>query len=86
MVCLKVGEKKGNKMQFPDNIQNKMLRGIADKVCNNIPASREDALYMLTTNDILDLGAIAHSVRTRLHQNTTYYGVNMNLNYTNVCL
>ncbi len=40
---------------------------------------------MLATNDILDLGAIAHFVRTGLHKDITYYGVNMNLNYTNIC-
>jgi len=72
-------------MQLPDNIQNKTLRGIAEKVCKNIPVSREDALYMLTTNDILDLGAIARHIKTRLHRNIGYYGVNMNLNYTNIC-
>lgn len=72
-------------MQFPDNIQNKKLRSIAEKVCSNIPASREEALYMLATDDILDLGAVAHYTRTRLHGNITYYGVNMNLNYTNIC-
>ena len=72
-------------MQLPDNIQNKKLRSIAEKVCSKIPVSREDALYMLTTNDILELGDIAHYVRTRLHGDITYYGVNMNLNYTNIC-
>lgn len=41
---------------------------------------------MLTCNDILDLGAMAHHIRTRLHGRTTYYGVNRNLNYTNVCV
>lgn len=72
-------------MQFPDNIQNKALRGIAEKVCSNIPVNSKDALYMLTTNAILDLGAIAQHIRTRLHRNMAYYGVNMNLNYTNIC-
>jgi aminodeoxyfutalosine synthase len=72
-------------MTFPDNINNKKLRSIAEKVGGNVPVSKEDALYMLTTNDILDLGAIAHYIRTRLHGDIAYYGVNMNLNYTNIC-
>ena len=72
-------------MTLPDNIQNKKLRRIAEKVCNNIPVGKEDALYMLTTNDILDLGTIAHHIRTKLHEDIAYYGVNMNLNYTNIC-
>jgi aminodeoxyfutalosine synthase len=40
---------------------------------------------MLTTNDIMELGAISNYIRTYLHGNTTYYSVNMNLNYTNIC-
>ena len=72
-------------MALSDNIQNKKLRGIAEKVCNNIPVGKEDALYMLTTHDILDLGAIAHYIRTKFHGDIAYNGVNMNLNYTNIC-
>lgn len=40
---------------------------------------------MLETENVLDLGAIAHFVRKRLHGDDAYYGVNMNLNYTNIC-
>lgn len=72
-------------MRLTDKIQNKTLQGIAEKVAENIPVNPDDAQYMLTTNDILDLGAIAHHVRTRLHNDVTYYSVNMNMNYTNVC-
>jgi len=72
-------------MEFPNNIQNKTLLNIAEKAINNVPVNKKDALYMLSTNDILDLGAIAHYVRNRLHRDITYYGVNMNLNYTNIC-
>jgi len=44
-----------------------------------------DALEMLTTNSILDLGEIAHHIKRKLHGDNVYYGVNMNLNYTNIC-
>ena len=72
-------------MALPDIIQNIKLRTIAEKVCNDIPVGKEDARYMLTTHDILDLGAIAHHIRTKLHGDIAFYGVNMNLNYTNIC-
>ncbi len=72
-------------MKLPENIQNKTLRKIAQKVCDETPVSKQDALYMLQTNDILDLGIIANFIRERLHKDVTYYGVNMNLNYTNIC-
>jgi len=68
-----------------DSIQNKTLREIAEKVVNNTPISESDAQYMLTTSDILDLGTIAHHMRSELHGDVAYYGVNMNLNYTNIC-
>jgi len=82
---LKAGEKRKYKMAFPNNIHNKKLRSIAEKVHSNVPVTKEDALFMIKTNDILDLGAIANHIKTKLHKNIAYYGVNMNLNYTNIC-
>ncbi len=61
------------------------LKEIAAKVLAGEPVSTDDARYMLATDNIMELGMIAHHVRTQLHGNQTYYGVNMNLNYTNVC-
>ncbi len=72
-------------MVFPNNIHNKKLRSIAEKVYSEVPVTKEDAFFMLKTNDILDLGAIANHIKTKLHKNIAYYGVNMNLNYTNIC-
>ncbi len=72
-------------MKLSEQIWNESLRKIAEKVDQNIPVDRADAREMLTTNDVLDLGTIAHHVRTRLHGDAAYYGVNMNLNYTNIC-
>ena len=72
-------------MTTPDHIQNPELRGIAGKVAQGIPVNRSDARLLLTTPDILDLGTIAHGLRTQLHGDVTCYGVNMNLNYTNIC-
>ncbi|MFA4837786.1 MAG: CofH family radical SAM protein [Dehalococcoidia bacterium] len=77
--------KKNPNHSLPDKIQNKTLRKIADKVQQDIPVDKSDARYMLATSDILDLGAIAHHIRTKLHGDVAYYGVNMNLNYTNIC-
>jgi aminodeoxyfutalosine synthase len=72
-------------MQLPDDIHNKTLNIIARKVMEHIPVNRNDAFEMLTTTDIMELGAIANHIRTHYHGNTTYYSVNMNLNYTNIC-
>ncbi|MGD9162241.1 MAG: CofH family radical SAM protein [Desulfobacteraceae bacterium] len=72
-------------MILTDNIKDKKLKTIAEKVVNSIPVDEKDAMEMLTTNNILDLGEIAHHIKTQLHGNDVYYGVNMNLNYTNIC-
>ncbi len=73
-------------MSLPDIIKNRDLRSIARKIVEQRPVSSADALTMLTCNDILDLGAMAHHIRTRLHGRTTFYGINRNLNYTNICV
>ncbi|MFH0974875.1 MAG: CofH family radical SAM protein [Spirochaetota bacterium] len=72
-------------MMLPDDIKNPELCAIAEKVLAKVPVNEADARVLLTTNDILELGAIAHYARTERHGNRAYYGVNMNLNYTNVC-
>lgn len=72
-------------MTFIDNIKDKKLKIIAEKVSNNISVDEKDTMEMLTTNSILDLGGIAHHIKTKLHGNRVHYGVNMNLNYTNIC-
>jgi len=72
-------------MDLIGKIQDNSLKTIADKVISKTPVDQKDAAYMLSTANILDLGSIADYIRTELHQNKTYYGVNMNLNYTNIC-
>jgi aminodeoxyfutalosine synthase len=65
--------------------RNADLRAVAEKVLMNRPVTETDALAMLTTNDVLELGLIADSVKTALHGDIIFYSVNMNLNYTNIC-
>ncbi|SPD75854.1 conserved hypothetical protein [uncultured Desulfobacterium sp.] len=72
-------------MKLINDIKDSTLRAIARKVEDDVPVSRQDAVYMLQTNNILDLATIAQFMRLRLHGDVAYYGVNMNLNYTNIC-
>ncbi len=69
----------------PDLIRDSKLKIVASKVLSGEPADREDAIAMLETMDIPGLGIIANHVRESLNGNTTYYGVNININYTNIC-
>ena len=72
-------------MTLTENIKDKKLKDIAEKVINGVPVDEKDTAEMLTTNSILDLGEIAHHIKTQFHGNKVFYGVNMNLNYTNIC-
>ncbi len=67
-------------------ISDSNLEAIVEKVDAGIPVTDEDAYTMLSTNDIIGLSAIAHKVKTKLHGVNVFYGVNMNLNYTNICI
>ncbi len=66
-------------------IRDKKIASIAEKVLSGVAADGDDALAMLATNDIPGLGMIANHVRELINGNTTYYGVNININYTNIC-
>jgi aminodeoxyfutalosine synthase len=73
------------KMNLSGKIKDTTLKPIAEKVEQGIPVDRYDAMIMLTTNNVLELGIIANHMRRSLHGDKVYYGVNMNLNYTNIC-
>jgi len=66
-------------------LKDKGLRAIVEKVAQGQPVNASDALIMLTTPAVLELGFLADFVKRRLHGNSAFYGINMNLNYTNVC-
>lgn len=68
-----------------ESVSNPDLRRIAEKVESGTPVDRSDAELMLRTPDILDLGSIATHLRRLWNGPRTYYSVNMNLNYTNIC-
>lgn len=67
-------------------ITDKNLLAINEKVEMGIAVNDEDANAMLSTNDIMGLSYIAQNIKKKLHGDTVFYGVNMNLNYTNICL
>ena len=68
-----------------DRIQDSAIAVIAEKVLEGEPVDYEDALAMLRTTDILGLGSVANHVREQINRDEAYYGVTINLNYTNIC-
>ena len=71
--------------KLPDTISDSALRPIAEKVYEGKPVSAADARRLLTTDSILDLGRLGNYAREKLHGDAAYYGVSMNLNFTNIC-
>jgi len=50
------------------------------------PPSRDEALRLLINADLLELGALADTIRKRLHpDNLVTFVVDRNVNYTNIC-
>ena len=62
------------------------LGEIRDKVMAGHRLSYDDGLRLFACPDITAIGALAHHVRTRLHGDRTYYVVNRQVNYTNICV
>jgi len=62
------------------------LTDIAPRVARGERLSRDDGLALLRTPHLAALGALANTVRERLHGDRTYYIINRHLNYTNICV
>ncbi|MGQ9844420.1 MAG: radical SAM protein [Spirochaetota bacterium] len=69
-----------------NRIHDNRLIPIYNRVRAGNPVFEDDAYTMLTTNDIMGLAYIANTVKHQLHGDVVFYGVNMNLNYTNICM
>lgn len=62
------------------------LERIKEKLDGNLSLSREDALWLLTDADLLDVGQLADGVRKARHpQGRVTFVVDRNVNYSNVC-
>lgn len=59
---------------------------IINKVENGIRLSKEDALTLLNSNDILSLGQLANKVREKKSGNYAYFNINRHINLTNICV
>jgi len=63
-----------------------MLKSISAKIDGDLPLSRREALWLLTSADLLDTGRLANSIRRRNHpDNLVTFVVDRNVNYTNIC-
>ncbi len=58
---------------------------IIDKIFNKERLSRAEALELVSTATIHDLGQAAYSARTRVYDNQAFFVYNQHLNFTNIC-
>ncbi len=62
------------------------MRTIAGKVRDGERLTREEGVALLRDGDLLELGALADTVRWRKHpEPVVTYIIDRNINYTNVC-
>ncbi len=69
-----------------DYYKNMGLGTVRDKVMNGERLSIEDGMRLFECDEPLAVGALAHQMRTRLHDDKAFYVVNQHVNYTNVCV
>jgi len=63
-----------------------MFKTIQDKLNAGQPIDREEALWLLTEAELLQLGRLGDGVRQRRHpENRVTFVVDRNVNYSNVC-
>jgi len=61
------------------------IAGIPSKVLAGERLDRADGLAMYRTPDVTLLGYLGNQIRNQRHGDTTYYNVNIHINYTNWC-
>jgi cyclic dehypoxanthinyl futalosine synthase len=63
-----------------------MLNEITAKIDDGKPLTRAEALWLLTSADLLEAGKLADGIRHRMHpDNLVTFVVDRNVNYTNIC-
>lgn len=62
------------------------LKQVYEKIQAGERLSMEDGERLFACADVTAVGALAHQVRTRLHDHIAYYVLNQHINYSNICV
>ena len=62
------------------------LGNIAEKVARGERLSKDDAMTLMNSNDVLTLGQLANTVKEKKTGNYAYFNVNRHINLTNICV
>ena len=63
-----------------------LLEPVAEKVAGGERLTKEDALLLFQTSDLLGVGAMANLANQRLNNNRVFFSANQHINPTNVCI
>jgi aminodeoxyfutalosine synthase len=72
--------------EIPDNIRNKSIRYIADKVISGIQLTPAEGLLLFTDADLSLLSWLSGIVRRRINGNEVYFISNFHIEPTNKCV
>jgi aminodeoxyfutalosine synthase len=67
-------------------MSKKNLKTIAEKVEKGIRLTKDDALTLMDSNDLISIGQLANKVRENKSGNYAYFNVNQHINLTNICI
>ncbi len=67
-------------------MSKKNLSEIEEKVEKGIRLTKDDALTLMNSNDLISIGQLANKVRERKSGNYAYFNVNRHINLTNICV
>lgn len=64
----------------------KEFEDIFDKVKASVRLSEEDGVRLIRSKNLVELGAMAHYVKSRRHGNKVHFTHSININHTNICV
>ncbi len=67
-------------------MQKNNLSEIAEKVDRCERLSKEDAIVLMNSNDLIFVGQLAKKVKERKSEDRAYFNVNRHINLTNICI
>jgi aminodeoxyfutalosine synthase len=67
-------------------MQQGKITGIAEKIDGGIRLTKEDALSLMESNDLLSIGQLADKVRIKKSGDYAYFNMNRHINLTNICV
>ncbi len=69
------------------NRRNNLLQSILQEVLNGRRLTMDEALFLLSSDDLESIKQTAHKIRSRIHpENIVTYIIDRNVSYTNVCI